>query len=252
MKFLTDRLTTEYENKLKRLPLAEPYSLPHSMDLRLPLPNTYPVEVRPAGSKGVGVFATRNISRGSVVCWYDGIITSCKVTSVFVTGEFGYSHSTHNSKHIAGFQVQFREGGVAQLCNDASTNYKDDDDLAYLKHINVDVKFYSNGRGAVFVAKKRIPKGGEVLYSYGASYWKSKHSRDALTPPMSVASLFGSVAVYMINDVIDTDKRIALVKLCSLYTTGKEAIEYYTRFEIISSIEEVIGPISKYTTAISE
>ena len=85
---------------------------------------------------------------------------------------------------FAGFRTMLRPGGCAQLCNDAATDYTDDD-LAYLKHINVAMLFFADGDGVVFYAKKPIKRGDELLFSYGAEYWQIRRVR----------ALFGSQQV---------------------------------------------------------
>ena len=183
------------------LPLAEPY----------PSVKTFPVEVRSAGAKGLGVFARRNISRGEVCCFYDGVLCSSALSALFVCGEQGYVLNFEDSVYIAGFQSQMREGGVAQLCNDASTDYRDDD-LTYVKHINTDRKDFANGRGIVFIAKKRIPKGGELLYSYGSDYWETRRAREK--DDRTVYTMFRQVASRMIQqDVSDFNTKVALAKI---------------------------------------
>ena len=101
----------------------------------------YPVEVKPAGIKGNGVFATRDIKRGEILCFYDGIVCPGSVFSGLISGDYGYGQSYNEvvsqGKTIAGFPECLRDGGCAQLCNDASTTYTDDTDLKYLKNINV-------------------------------------------------------------------------------------------------------------------
>ena len=145
--------------------------------------NSYPVEVKPSPGKGMGVFATRNIKRGDVCCYYDGIIAP-PIIGVWTTGRHGYTQfvgqeDDGDSLTIAGFPKELAKGGVAQLCNDAATDYDDDKDLNYLKHINVREYIFTkdNQHCSVFRATKRIKKGQELFYTYGASYWKGKKKR---------------------------------------------------------------------------
>ena len=142
------------------------------------MPNyKWPVEVKPAGNKGRGVFATRNIKRGEVCCFYDGIKIKGRdlAFGTMVTGTHGYLQDLASGDLLCGFTDQFRPGGCAQLCNDASTKYKVND-LKYHKDINVAECIVDDGC-MVFVARKRIKKGQELLYSYGEDYWRQKHSR---------------------------------------------------------------------------
>ena len=135
---------------------------------------------------------------GKHTCYYDGIMCREVEATLLVTGEYGYSQQTPRG-FIAGIRTQMREGGVAQLCNDAATDY-DEQDLKYLKHINVKEEYYSDDFGVVFVATKPIKKGAELLYSYGSDYWEIRKLRLAHTivehnlpgPPPAVSSPIAS------------------------------------------------------------
>ena len=96
------------------------------------------------------------------------------------------------------------------MCNDASTTYTNDEDLTYLKNINVTEYHMYDDSGhpcLYFAATKRIKKGEELLYCYGNGYWKTKIDREACTRrDHSVKSYFESTS----NDVIaKLNKRIA-------------------------------------------
>lgn len=165
--------------------LTYPYTYTHPSDMartvrlahmQLASPvsqKTFPVRVGPAGDKGVGVFATRDIKRGETCCWYDGVVCPDQYVATFTTGVFGYTIQA-GGVHLAGFRTQLRPGGCAQLCNDASTEY-DEADLKYLKHVNVESRDFENG--VAFVAKKPIKRGQELLYSYGSDYWRTRKER---------------------------------------------------------------------------
>ena len=88
------------------------------------------------------------------------------------------------SKHrVVSLPVSVRKCGkevLRQLCNDAAIDY-DEQDLKYLKHINVKEEYYSDNFGVVFVATKPIKKGAELLYSYGSDYWEIRKLRLAHT-----------------------------------------------------------------------
>lgn len=159
--------------------LADRQVKPVTVNGTIGLSKSYPVEVKAAGNKGLGVFATRNIRRGEVCCYYDGLLTTGIVKGVMTTGKHGFNQAfIFNGQDcvLAGFAQQFRVGGCAQLCNDASTTYTDAGDLKYLKNINVTDKNI-NEMGLAFVATKRIKKGEELLYSYGPEYWQIHHER---------------------------------------------------------------------------
>ena len=169
-------LTTAQFDEFKELYLAQPVSVNGEFCIG----KDYPVEVRPAGDKGMGVFAKRHIKRGEICCYYDGVITRGGCQALFTTGKHGFSQVVFDSdgdeKALAGFRTQLRFGGCAQMCNDASTTYTDQDDLTYLKNINVKEKQIAPN-SMVFVATKRIKKGEELLYSYGHDYWKIHNER---------------------------------------------------------------------------
>ena len=139
----------------------------------------YPVEVKPAGNKGMGVFATKNIQKNQVCCFYDGFFDTGPMCGVVITGQHGYGQSAPFNGNpnylLAGFPTQLRPGGCAQMCNDASTTYTNRN-RKYLEHINVKETIDEDGC-VLFVATKRIKKGTELLYSYGPGYWSSNRSR---------------------------------------------------------------------------
>jgi len=148
----------------------------HSPNLK-----SYPVEVRDAGHMGKGVFATKNIKRGNICCYYDGIFCAGLDMATLTSNAFGYAQGLKCGGTLAGFTKQFHNGGVAQLINDASTDYKSDTDLKYLKKINV--TFDDAGgmdKPLICVATKNIKKGEQLFYNYGYdTYWKSRKKREA-------------------------------------------------------------------------
>ena len=89
----------------------------------------------------MGVFATKNIEKNQVCCFYDGFFMTGPCCSVFTTGQHGYGQSAPfngNPNYVlAGFPTQLRPGGCAQMCNDASTTYTNRNRRKYLEHINV-------------------------------------------------------------------------------------------------------------------
>ena len=147
----------------------------HSPNLK-----SYPVEVRDAGHMGKGVFATKNIKRGNICCYYDGIFCAGLNMATLTSNAFGYAQGLKCGGTLAGFTKQFHNGGVGQLINDASTDYKSDTDLKYLKKINV--TFDDAGgmdKPLICVATKNIKKGEQLFYNYGYTYWKSRKNREA-------------------------------------------------------------------------
>ena len=144
----------------------------------------YPVEVGPSPGKGNGVFATRNIPRGSVVCWYAGLVVADSASGPLVSGKQGYNQhlgTEFNDIFVAGFPEMLHDGACAQLINDYATEYIESD-LRYLKHINVDINVVELAGGEIsvaFIAKKRIKKGSELFYCYGQGDWQSRRLRSA-------------------------------------------------------------------------
>lgn len=207
------------------------------MELVLPIKRTsgFPVEVRPAGSKGLGVFATRRIRRGELCCWYDGMLCPNRMFATAVTGDFGYAQSTVNDQVIAGFRTMLRPGGCAQLCNDASTEYIDMTDLKYLKHINVTKALYSEasgGKAMIFFATKPIAKGDELLYSYGAEYWATKKLREADAPGSTWRSLFARSQVEKMARMSPSEAAQRTMVLAQYTTEGETLEAYKKRFTI--------------------
>ena len=153
-------------------------SQPVSVDGEFCIGKDYPVEVKSAGDKGMGVFATKNIKRGDICCYYDGYFIH--ENGHYVSGDFAYTQEFYSLKgkayHLAGFRTELRPGGCAQMCNDFSTTYTDLKDPTYLKNINVCGK-QMGGKSLVFIATKRIKKGEELFYCYGPGYWQGKCQR---------------------------------------------------------------------------
>jgi len=207
---------------------------PVSVNGELCIGEDYPVEVRPAGDKGMGVFAKRYIKKGEICCYYDGVITRGKYQAMFTTGKHGFAQAVFDSDGdedaLAGFRTQLRFGGCAQMCNDALTTYTDENDLTYLKNINVKEKQISPN-SMVFVATKRIKKGKELLYSYGPDYWRTHNERQtgiANGEDLSVSKYFEG-ALKKCQNI----PQIQLKKLKKEYSTeGEKMQDYYNRWLI--------------------
>ena len=181
------------------VPVAAGVPGPHSIGK---MSDKYPVEVRSAGAKGNGVFATKTIKKGHVCCYYDGLICDGSIRSNLTCGTMGYTQvmdregcdaingeGNHLAKFpvLAGFRTQLRRGGCAQLCNDFSTSYTqeeaDDPNSWYRKGTNVMEQFATvpgkknpKQRTLCFVATRKIRAGEELFYCYGPVYWKNKGS----------------------------------------------------------------------------
>ena len=137
---------------------------------------------------------------------------------------------------IAGFRVQFRPGGCAQLCNDASTSYYDGDP-SYMKKINVEHKCI-NGT-LVFVAKKRIKKGEELLHSYGSQYWAMKRERESggtRTAKDHFTILMGLILHECHPSVQEALPELHDELLREYDTTGDTEDDYRKRFVVLSTL----------------
>ena len=220
-------------------------------ELAPPFPSAqFPVEVRAAAEKGSGVFATRNIKRGQVCCWYDGYVTDLSLTAVLTTGEFGYVQKTSNDLFIAGFRTARRPGGCAQLCNDASTGPYDPDDLKYLKKINVDCRYYGNSGGIAFVSTKPIKAGEQLFYSYGEQYWQLKTVRANLAEAIqTVDHLFAVAAAEAFRTILESEGEASARRiraLLTLYSTnGESEKDYKLRLKLAMLV-------SKFATLIAQ
>ena len=198
---------------------------PVTVDGTIGLSKSYPVEVKSAGDKGMGVFATRNIKRGEVCCYYDGLVTFGVAKGAMITGEQGYNQAFANDQVLAGFKQQFRVGGCAQMCNDASTTYTDDKDLKYLKNINVADQEIA-GMGMAFVATKRIKKGEELLYSYGPQYWQIHNARAKKGESGDMQAKW-DICMNELNDKVEPK----LMEAFKLYdSSGTELTDYIARY----------------------
>ncbi len=224
------------------LKLAPPYTSPRG----------FPVQVKDAGDKGRGVFATREIKRGQVCCWYDGLLTDSSYNAPLATGAFGYCLATENDKYIAGYRAQLREGGCAQLCNDASTSYTDKHDLKYLKNINVKCEAYAEGDGVAFVATKPIPKGQELLFSYGPGYWKTVREREGSTAhniARTVSDIFNWAARETLRAVFESEGEEAAKRVGAIlnrYTTeGDEQEHYELRLKIATLLSKFVNQLNE-------
>ena len=200
----------------------------------------YPVEVRPSPGKGNGVFATRAIPRGATCCWYDGIITDDNLCAALVSGKQGYTQGVgftgaDEKIEIAGFPEVLREGGCAQLCNDWAMEY-DEGDLKYLKHINVRCQpILNEDDGTIcvaFIAKKRIAKGEELLYSYGQEFWECSRQREALGLHTDYAHKAIRIVLHQYSD-LDAASKAMLVALYDEAADKQGWEGYRERFDIV-------------------
>ena len=151
---------------------------PSSISSGMPLsPSyTYPVEVQPAGEMGKGVFATRDIDKGDLLCFYDGICCFNSSYADIVSGKCGYKQSSSDGSSIAGFQTELRPGGCGQLINDASNDLSSYGNEEYQSKINTMALNIHGTAVCGMFATRHICRGEQLFYSYGKDYWKEKLS----------------------------------------------------------------------------
>jgi hypothetical protein len=208
-----------------------------------PYIKSYPVEVRPSEGKGNGVFATRNIPRGTVVCWYDGIMMADSAAALLITGKQGYNQLV-NDFVVAGFPEMMHKGGCAQLINDYATEYEEGD-LKYRKHINVNIDFggaeeMDGGRSSIaFITTKKIKKGSELFYHYGQGYWNARRLRMAT---MNIEDDYVLAVMAIVLDQAEGSDSEAKLLAYHLYREAREktGIEgYKARHAIVSSLSHL-------------
>lgn len=158
-------------------------------------PNTglpYPVKVKKSSIKnaGNGVFATRDIEKSEIVCFYDGIhlcdsgwvkwwdecifkqykhrnMNTFAYYIAFVSGRDGYFQN-YADHYVAGYTQEFNQGGVGQLINDYTTDYSKYNE----KNYNVTMW----GNRPYMVARRDIKKGEELFQAYSAAYWADEYT----------------------------------------------------------------------------
>ena len=203
----------------------------------------FPVEIMPSKGRGVGGFATRNVARGTVMCFYDAVVVPYAIAAPLISGKAGYTQLIGDGLVAAGFPEHLRNGGCGQLINDALTEYADND-LKYLKHINVklDCVELDDGRySMVFVSTKRIKKGNELLHQYGQGYWETRRLRSTLCNEWTEEN-YASKLMQLILDRASCgaeDKIIALrLYEQALDKTGMDG--YRLRYKIAQHMGELI------------
>jgi SET domain-containing protein len=168
----------------------------------MPNGNFNKVEVKESKGKGLGVFATKKIKSGEIICWYDGIFVSINqikaldAIPTLITGKNGYSQFLSENECIAGFSKVFRNGGVGQLINDYSTTTDPNEELINMrtKKYNCDMERKYDDKGnfkyLYFIALKNIKKGEEILHHYGVYYWENIGDPEAFTKMMKLIPFY--------------------------------------------------------------
>ena len=213
----------------------------------------YPVEVRPTIDMGNGVFATRDIKKGELCCFYDGIIVCSDMgMEGLISNRLGYGHDfvvkrtitrirdeevreviKSADEMIAGFTKQLRRGGVGQLINDWSMSY-DDYDYDYLKNINTYAQCERVGVNPddyiiLMIANKDIKKDSQLFYQYGSRYWQN-HNEWYIAPYKHKQYFEGFVN--SMRHLTREDK----ARFIRRYSNGNELKDYRNRYRIVVSI----------------
>ena len=139
----------------------------------VPRSYVYPVEIKSAGDMGNGVFVTRDVKKGDLLCYYDGICCFKKEHANIVSGKCGYFQELYGDTFLAGFQTQLRPGGCGQLINDASNDLSTYGDNEYHAKINTSFVMGNSTCLGVF-AGRDILRGEQLFHHYGKEYWKDK------------------------------------------------------------------------------
>ena len=169
----------------------------------------YPVEVKSAGAMGNGVFATRDVSEGELLCYYDGIFCYNHGYVWTVSGKCGYNQNLPDDKCIAGFQTELRPGGCGQLINDASNDLSTYGNQEYHAKINTRPQYFSLNSVLVFVARRNIRQGEQLFHHYGEEYWKEHTEEKVKETDEAIKNLPG------INMGLELKDYIHRLRLCS-------------------------------------
>jgi SET domain-containing protein len=190
------------------------------------MPNgKFQVEVKESIGKGLGVFATKKIKKGEIICWYDGIFMKVQNENLqntiptLVVGKNGYNqHLDANGSIIAGFTKEFRKGGVAQLVNDYSTTTDIHEEFKNISsgkyNCDKDYIYDSNGnfKYLYFIATKTIKEGEEILHHYGTHYWDWTGDDSIFTETKKITSDYNTNN----NTMRDFVKRAIIVNMFSI------------------------------------
>jgi SET domain-containing protein len=134
------------------------------------------VEVRPSSKHGNGVFAKKNIKKGTRLCYYDGEVTSAEEINKGKNIDYLLRH---NNQYILGYKTPRTNDGIAQLINDGDYPlasgvqnyltmleiYKKYSAMSLaLQNVYIDHKLQA-------IASRDIKEDEELYFSYGENYW---------------------------------------------------------------------------------
>ena len=122
------------------------------------------VEVRDAGAKGMGAFASEALKAGAYVGSYEGLLTTLEATRQ------RYAHLTEAEQEFVPKEYVFELD--AQYCIDArnSTHF-----TRYLNHAeygNLEVQVDAEAQRVDFFAACDVAADEELLFDYGYEYWR--------------------------------------------------------------------------------
>mmetsp|Transcript_3586 Transcript_3586/g.10791 ORF Transcript_3586/g.10791 Transcript_3586/m.10791 type:complete len:199 (+) Transcript_3586:31-627(+) len=118
------------------------------------------VEVRKAGEKGLGVFATKEIGSGEYIGNYLGeLLSLVEVRRRYVDWDGSYIYDLGNGKYIDATDP--KEGNFTRYMNHTTDS-----------KATVRSEVLSWRNRVEFYAKKHIHEGDELCFDYGDSYWE--------------------------------------------------------------------------------
>ena len=130
------------------------------------------VEVAKSKVHGIGLFAKRNIPKGSVICWYSGTCIrhlDDNNPSDFILKVEWINQETRKQELWSLDSIK-RDNSAGRWANDArGTEYQNNAEYArgpFLKHPEAKDKHY-----VFLTAKRHLWKGEEILIDYGDDYW---------------------------------------------------------------------------------
>ncbi len=177
--------------------------------------NTLCCEVRKSNIHGNGVFATKDIKKGEIICFYDGVIITkeeyqeTKSLNIVDTGTI----------IVKGYEKEYNPIGVGQFINDyAKIDLTGDREnmlnqiCDYYDNDKTNVSFNTVEGKILIVSKEDIKKDEEILCLYNHSYWIGNHEDYS---DGSLMNEIDKLYIYM-KDVISTLYKNGYVKSLNL------------------------------------
>lgn len=151
----------------------------------------YPVKVCASliPGAGLGVFATHDVKKGSILCYFDGYEKPIDQLELW---EMFYSLKSHNDEKLCfvGHKIPQNPGGVGQLINDVAVYDKEYLSLYYkessygfvpvMPYLVILSLYYQDSSHCNVISKNKkifairdIKQGEELYLSYGIGHWSS-------------------------------------------------------------------------------